>query len=138
MANEKTARPAGESFTLITGADLDEEQLQRKPPKEFEPGPNDDPDDPNVEMDEDDGLPWPDIAKIERWWAANEGRFQKGMRYFMGAPLTHEHCVDVLKKGCQRQRIMAAQYLCLLEPGTLLFNTCAPAWRQQRLLTKMA
>jgi len=138
MTNEKTARLGGESFTLITGADLDGEQLERKPPKEFESGPNDDPDDPNVEMDEDDGLPWPDAAKIERWWAANGGRFQKGMRHFMGAPVTRERCMDVLKKGCQRQRIMAAQYLCLLEPGTLLFNTSAPAWRQQRLLAKMA
>jgi hypothetical protein len=36
------------------------------------------------------------------------------------------------------QRILAAHYLCLLEPGTPLFNTSAPALRQQRLLAKMA
>jgi hypothetical protein len=55
----------------------------------------------------------------------------------MGKPVTREHCIDVLKNGYQRQRILAAHYLCLLDPGTPLFNTSAPAWRQQRLLAAM-
>ena len=55
----------------------------------------------------------------------------------MGAPVTREHCIAVLKTGNQRQRILAAHYLSLLEPGTPLFNTGAPAWRQQRLLAGM-
>jgi uncharacterized protein (TIGR02270 family) len=88
-------------------------------------------------MDPDEGLPWPDVAKVERWWAANSGRFALGTRYFMGAPVTREHCIGVLKNGYQRQRILAAHYLCLLDPGTPLFNTSAPAWRQQRLLAKL-
>jgi uncharacterized protein (TIGR02270 family) len=111
--------------------------LEGKRPDGFESGPNDDPDDPNVDMDPDDGLPWPDVQKVEKWWAANGSRFQKGQRYFMGAPIARDHCIDVLKNGYQRQRILAAQYLCLLEPGTPLFNTGAPAWRQQRSLAKM-
>jgi uncharacterized protein (TIGR02270 family) len=130
-------RTAGEAFSLIAGIDLALLDLERKPPENLESGPNDDPDDPNVDMDEDDGLPWPDPQKIEKWWAANGSRFQKGTRYFMGAPVTREHCIEVLKNGYQRQRILAAHYLCLLEPGTPLFNTSAPAWRQQRLLAKM-
>jgi uncharacterized protein (TIGR02270 family) len=138
MANEKTARLAGEAFSIITGADLDELRLGAKRPENFESGPNDDPADPNVDSDPDDGLQWPDPQKVEKWWSANARRFQKGTRYFMGAPVTREHCIDVLKNGYQRQRILAAQYLCLLEPGTPLFNTSAPAWRQQRLLAKMS
>ena len=137
MCDEGPARIAGESFTLITGADLAWLDLERKPPENFESGPNDDPDDPNVEMDPDDGLPWPDPEKIKDWWARNCNRFTPGQRYFMGAPVTREHCIDVLKNGYQRQRILAAHYLCLLEPGTPLFNTSAPAWRQQRLLAGM-
>jgi hypothetical protein len=43
----------------------------------------------------------------------------------------------LLKNGFQRQRMAAAIYLCLLKPGTPLFNCAAPAWRQQRLLEKM-
>jgi uncharacterized protein (TIGR02270 family) len=136
-ADDTLARLAGEAFTLITGADLALLDLERKPPENFESGPNDDPDDPNVALDPDEGLPWPDQAKVQAWWDANASRFQPGQRYFMGAPVTREHCIDVLKNGYQRQRILAAHYLCLLEPGTPLFNTSAPAWRQQKLLAQM-
>jgi uncharacterized protein (TIGR02270 family) len=137
METDATARVAGEAFTLITSADLALLDLERKPPKDFESGPNDDPDDPNVEMDPDEGLPWPDPERVKRWWDANKSRFTPGQRYFMGAPVTREHCIEVLKNGYQRQRILAAHYLCLLEPGTPLFNTSAPAWRQQWLLADM-
>jgi uncharacterized protein (TIGR02270 family) len=137
IADEKSARLAGEAFCLVTGADLSKIKLDRPQPENFESGPNDNPDDPNVDMDPDEGLPWPDPDKIEKWWAANASRFHKGTRYFMGAPVTREHCIDVLKNGYQRQRILAAHYLCLLDPGTPLFNTSAPAWRQQRLLARM-
>jgi uncharacterized protein (TIGR02270 family) len=78
-----------------------------------------------------------DVAQAQRWWDTNKPRFTPGQRYFMGAPVTREHCIAVLKNGYQRQRILAAHYLCLLEPGTPLFNTSAPAWRQQRLLAGM-
>jgi uncharacterized protein (TIGR02270 family) len=137
MRNEKVARLAAEAFSLITGADLGESRLEGKPPASFEPGPNDDPNDNNVDMDPDDGLPWPDPVKIQKWWDANKHRFQPGVRYFVGGQVTREHCIDVLKNGYQRHRILAAHYLCLLEPGTPLFNTSAPAWRQQRCLAKM-
>ena len=137
MTKDETARLAGEAFTLITGADLDKLQLYRERPDDFESGPTDDPADDDVAMDPDEGLMWPDAHKVDRWWAANRSRFQNGQRYFMGAPVTREHCIDVLRNGYQRQRILAAHYLCLLEPGTPLFNTSAPAWRQQRLLAQM-
>jgi uncharacterized protein (TIGR02270 family) len=137
MSSERNARLAGEAFSLLTGTDLALQNLERKPPENFESGPTDDPDDPNVDMDPDDGLPWPDPDRIKDWWARNGGRFQPGSRYFMGAPVTRKHCIDVLKNGYQRQRILAAHYLCLLDPGTPLFNTSAPAWRQQGLLAEM-
>jgi uncharacterized protein (TIGR02270 family) len=133
MANPKTCRRAGEAFALITGIDLKSMRLAG-PPMGVESGPNDDPEDPNVKMDPDSDLPWPDPSKIEQWWSANGGRFHEGARYFMGAAVTREHCIDVLKNGYHRQRILAAHYRCLLDPGTPLFNTSAPAWRQQRLL----
>ncbi len=137
MREEANARVAGEAFSLISGADLKRMKLDRDAPEEASPGPTDDPDDPNVDIDPDEGLPWPDAKKVEVWWHANESRFRKGTRYFMGKPVTREHCIDVLKNGYQRHRILAAHYLCLLDPGTPLFNTSAPAWRQQRLLAAM-
>jgi uncharacterized protein (TIGR02270 family) len=138
MTDDRIARLAGESFSLITGLDLARLDLELKPPENFESGPNDDPDDPNVDMDEDDGLPWPDQKHIQAWWNANSHRFQPGVRYFMGEPLNRENCLRVLKEGFQRQRIAAAIYLLLLNPGTPLFEWRAPAWRQRRLLETMA
>ena len=137
MQDFKLSRLAGESFSFITGLDLAYLDLERKPPEGVDFGPNDDPNDDNVAMDEDDGLPWPDVEKITAWWQAHGHRFSAGKRYFMGEPPSSAHCLDVLKNGYQRQRIAAAIYLCLLKPGTPLFNCAAPAWRQQRLLAKM-
>jgi uncharacterized protein (TIGR02270 family) len=137
MQDLKLSRLAGESFSYITGLDLAYLDLERKPPQGVDFGPNDDPNDDNVAMDEDDGLPWPDVEKISSWWQANGQRFAPGTRYFMGEPPSTAHCLDVLKNGYQRQRMAAAVYLCLLKPGTPLFNCAAPAWRQQRLLAQM-
>jgi uncharacterized protein (TIGR02270 family) len=137
MTDDKLARLAGEAFSLITGLDLAWLDLERKPPENFESGPNDDPNDPNVEMDEDDGLPWPEQKLVQGWWDANSQRFEPGTRYFMGEPLNRDNCLRVLKEGFQRQRIAAALYLSLLTPGTPLFEWRAPAWRQQRLLARM-
>jgi uncharacterized protein (TIGR02270 family) len=137
MANNSLARLGGDSFSLITGADLAALDLERKPPENFESGPNDDPNDFNVAMDEDDGLPWPDVERIARWWAQNSSRFVPGQRYFVGAPVTREHCIEVLKTGYQSQRILAAHHLCLLEPGSVLFEWRAPAWRQAQALAAL-
>jgi len=138
MADGKQARLAAEAFTLITGVDLGVEALDRPAPEARESGPTDDPDDPDVDMDPDDDLSWPDPERIQQWWVANAARFQSGTRYFIGRPVTHDHCVRVLVTGTQRQRMLAANYLCLIAPGTPLFNTAAPAWRQNRLLAQVA
>jgi uncharacterized protein (TIGR02270 family) len=138
MSDPRTAPSAGEAFTLITGVDLAVHRLDWERPRTVQAGPNDDPDDEDVDIDADEGLTWPDPVKVAAWWEANGHRFQAGIRYFMGAPVTRAHCLDVLKNGDQRQRILAAHYLCLLEPGTPLFNTSAPAWRQQRVLAQMS
>ena len=138
MDDVKLARVAAEAFTFISGLDLGDEALDRPAPEGFEAGPTDDPDDPDVDTDPDDGLTWPDAGEIFGWWEKNGKRFQPGTRYFMGAPVSRAHCIDVLKNGYQRQRILAAHYLCLLDPGTPLFNTSAPAWRQQKLLAQMS
>ena len=137
MADDKFTRLAGESFSMITGLDLAYLDLERKPLENVEAGPTENPEDENVEMDPDDSLPWPDAAKIQAWWHANQTHYQQGVRYFMGEPVGASHCQKVLREGYQRQRIAAAEYLCLLNPGTILFNTSAPAWRHQRLLGKI-
>jgi len=126
MQEATVARLAGEAFTLIAGADLDWLDLD---------GPAlTDEDHEDEDGADDDGLPWPDPVKVAAWWQANHGRFTPGVRYFLGQPPTVAHCRAVLRDGSQRQRSAAADYLCLLQPGTRLFQTGAPAWRQERWL----
>jgi uncharacterized protein (TIGR02270 family) len=108
--------------------------LEHRPPEGIETGPVDDPADGDVALDEDDGLPWPDAGGVADWWTDRAQSFAAGVRHFMGAPPSWEHALRVRKEGCQRQRRAASEYLCLLRPGTMLFPTDAPAWRQQRWL----
>lgn len=138
MADLRLARLAGEAFSQITGLDLAALDLDRKPPETAVSGPSDNPGDDDVAMDEDDSLPWPDPDKLGVWWRSNGARFAAGVRYFVGEPPSTAHCLSVLRTGFQRQRSAAAEYLCLLAPGTRLFNVMAPAWRQQRQLARMA
>ena len=138
MTDEKLARAAGEAFSKIAGADLALLDLERKPPETNQAGPNDDPEDANVDMDADEDLPWPDRDRVQAWWTQHGSGFTPGVRHLVGAPVSRGHCIDILKNGYQRQRIAAAYYLGLLNPGTPLFEWRAPAWRQQRELAQMA
>ena len=134
MADPRHARVAGEAFTLLTGADLALLDLEGPSPENVEGGPTEDADDDNVALDEDESLPWPDLARLQAWWEANRSRMPTGTRCFMGAAADETHCQHVLRTGGQRQRAVAALLLVLMRPGSILFNIAAPAPRQQRLL----
>ena len=134
MKVPKLARVAGESFSLITGADIAYEDLDGEKPEGFEAGPTENPEDENVAMDPDLNLPWPDPALIQKWWNARQGNFAKGTRYLLGQPITPESIRQALKTGYQRQRAAAAIELAILKPGHPLFEVRAPGWRQQALL----
>ena len=138
MHEAPLARVAGEALTLITGVDIEAEGLARAAPGDHVDLVDDDPSHERVEMDEDDGLAWPDPDRMSAWWREHEGRFAVGTRTFMGRVPDRDHCVHVLRIGTQRQRLAAAEHLHLLDPGKPLFNVAAPAWRQQRLLDGMA
>lgn len=137
MHDAKLARLAGESFSMITGLDLSGFELASTPPDDEGPGSSADPEDERVAMDEDEGLPWPDPQRVLVWWHDNGHRFAAGQRLFMGEAPHAAHCMRVLRTGRQRQRAAAAAYLCLLQPGTPLFPTHAPAWRQAQWLDAM-
>jgi uncharacterized protein (TIGR02270 family) len=131
MAVPALARLAGEAVSLITGVDLSDQKLDAPQPEGFEAGPNDDPEDGDVEMDPDDGLDWPDPEKARKWWEANRGRFREGTRQLCGSPITPEHLRAVLRDGYQRQRAAAALELALLRSRDALYEVRAPGWRQR-------
>ena len=84
MRDAKRARVAGEAFALITGADFEEQQLAGTKPANVQSGPTDDLDDPDLDIDPDFDLPWPNPEKVESWWQLNNKDFNKGNRYFVG------------------------------------------------------
>jgi uncharacterized protein (TIGR02270 family) len=131
MPDPLYSRLAGEAFAIITGADLALLDLERKPPEEGSPS-----EDPGtaVAFDDDDGMAWPDAARVSGWWQANKTGFTAGARHFVGTTPDAPHCQHVLRESRQRRRWVAALHLALAAPGSMLFNAAAPAWRQRRLL----
>ena len=98
MADAKLTRLAGESFSTLTGLDLAYLDLERKPPENFESGPNDNPDDPNVDMDPDDGLPWPDPDEdAPPGGTRTSTAFRRASATSWVSHPRIEHCIDVLK-----------------------------------------
>lgn len=134
MSDLPYARVAGEAFSLITGADLALLDLELQDLADFDAGPNDNPEDPDVAMDPDENLPWPDPQAITAWWQAHGGDFQSGVGYVLGQMQSEGSFRHALAQGQQRQRIAAACGLARFRPDEVLFPTSAPAWRQKRLL----
>ncbi len=134
MSEPALARLAGECFAWITGADLPAEGLTRPAPAAGAPGPNDDPADPRVDPDEDADLPWPDPARVAAWWKDHGAGLPPGVRHVLGHAPALPRLLTVLQHGRQHQRRAAALQICLLQPGGVLFDTAAPAWRQRRRL----
>jgi uncharacterized protein (TIGR02270 family) len=130
MENPEMARIAGESFTFITGAALDDEDLEGDEPEGFEAGPTENPEDEDIDLDPDEDLLWPNPALVQAWWNKHQGQYHPNTRYLVGKPITTEHCQQVLTTGLQRQRIAAALELALMQPEAPLFETRAPGWRQ--------
>lgn len=134
MAIPEVSRVAGEAFSMITGIDLANDDLEGEWPAGFAAGPTENSQEDDVAMDLDEDLPWPAPDLIKIWWEKNSNYFQVGTRYLVGKPISVAHCQQVLKTGLQRQRRAAALELAILQADAPLFNTSAPGFRQQQLL----
>ena len=130
METPALARVAGEAFTLITGIDNELDEMNGAQPEGLTAGPNDDPKDNNVALDEDESLPWPNIELLTVWWDKNKGNYPGGTRYLLGKPVTTENLRQVLKTGRQRQRSAAALELAIMQPGQPLFDVRARGCKQ--------
>ena len=137
MTEDAWARVAGESFALITGADLVALDLVRHRPEGITTRPGEYLAEADPGRIDDVHLPWPDRHSVAAWWSAQQGHFPVGRRHFMGAPPAVDRAIDVLGTGLQRQRAAAAQWLALLRPGKRLFPVRAPARRQKRWLIEL-
>jgi uncharacterized protein (TIGR02270 family) len=134
MAEPALARVAGEAFSAITGVDIAYADLDQDAPADFQAGPTENPEDEDVGRDPDEDLPWPNPDAVSAWWHANGSRFPTGQRYLLGEPMTNENLRAALRTGTQRQRATAALEIALRNPAEKLFETGAPARRQQQAL----
>ena len=122
MEDAVFGRLAGEAFSFITGADLAWLDLEREPSEGL------------------DRVPMTIQAIRMSTWTPMTGcrgltligcnpgglRMERDSppapANFVGAPVTRDHCLHVLKTGYQRQRIAAAFHRCLLSPGHRYLN----------------
>lgn len=130
MESPLLARAAGESFMLITGADITYLDLDGDPPENLGGE--------GVEretiLDDESNLPWPSPERVAQWWRINRPSFREGARYLVGKPLTAATALDVLKTGRQRQRAAAAIELALLYRDQPLFEVRGRGdWQQKSL-----
>jgi uncharacterized protein (TIGR02270 family) len=134
MESEELARLAGAAFRMITGQDLKREYLNKPAPEVSQPeissGDKDDEDSPDPDRD----LPWPDVPKVKAKWNDLKTQFRAGNHYLLGKAIATDSLQDVLLRGRQRERSVAAIALAVREPGLALFNCAAPAPRQYRVL----
>lgn len=135
MDDDKLAPICGEAFSMLTGANLSYLDLDCDPPENFSAGPNEAPNEGNIELDTDQDLPWPDKDKVLQWWSGKRDQFDPSRRYLFGLAITHKGCMQTLRKGFQRQRRSAAIELGLLE--NRLFSVDAPAKQQLAQLDKL-
>ncbi len=117
------ARSSAEAYANILGIDLEQDQLSSEAPENLLSGPSDDPSDDNIDMDEDENLPWPNVDKLHEEWNKNAHLFEKGTPYFMGARPAPQALKKVINDGRQRQRHAAALTLATVEANEVLINT---------------
>lgn len=103
MEEPEWAKQAAESFTQITGVNLEAAQLTQ-----WSPPDDSDPDDMPSEAADYDHCPSPCAAKILRHWGAIRHQFTPGQRYFMGAPVAEAPLPSIWREGLQPQRRAAA------------------------------
>jgi len=123
MTDSLNAKLAGESFSLITGLDLTQNNLASKEPDNYPVIPGNDEEDHDVRLDSDENLPYPNVKNIESSWKKIYKNFVVGKRYFMGSLITSEHLKEYVENGMQRQRHYASLELALCETDKSFINT---------------
>lgn len=121
MQDASVAKLAGEAFSLITGIDLEASELIKEYDKDSKKQP-DDGDTDLLEIDEDDGLPWPDYDKLKKFWMLNGRNFISGQRYFLGRPVSADFIKSQLNIMSQRQLMASAYELALIDSSMPLLN----------------
>lgn len=123
MRETSIAKLAAESFTMITGFSIEENNLSGETPDHIYLHPNDDVNDSDTSLDEDENLAWPDHTKVTSFWMNHGQKFIAGNRYFLGNQATPELLKHILENSTQKHRYAAAMELALSGSELPLQNT---------------
>jgi uncharacterized protein (TIGR02270 family) len=134
-ADPKLAPLAGEAIWTLTGVDLEKESLVA-PKSELAEGQSKTEED-EFEVDPDEGLPIPDLVKVEGWWRKNGSRFDKKNRYRKGQSYSPQGLIDILRIGTLPERHYAALELALIDSTRPLLETQAFAARQRKEMAEL-
>jgi uncharacterized protein (TIGR02270 family) len=125
------SRLAGEAIVEITGVDLSKAGLRAR--KARGGGPSENPEDADIEIDQDEGLMWPEAEAVRSWWDSHSADFVPMTKHLAGRVVRSDMLMEyILRGGLQRRRATAAEMLAL--SGRPLFDVCAPAFRQTERL----
>lgn len=120
-------RVAAEAISEITGMDVIKDRLTAETP-EMTGGPSEDPEDPAIAIDQDEGSPCPKPAAVKSWWQIHSPDFAPMTRYLSGRAVDRDALRQLIPTGLQTRRAVAAELFAL--HGQPLFDVCAPAFRQ--------
>lgn len=109
MKDDKYARLAGESFSMITGLNFHAQNMVLEQEEHLAQSDDEDTEGDGAldEIQADDGLLHPHYKKVDYWFKQNRQQFQSGQRYILGKPVTVEHCMQVVRTAFQKQRLAA-------------------------------
>lgn len=130
MSDPQYSRVCGEMVSMITGINIEKSDLDTQAPSDYQDTINDNPQDNEVVLQADHFLPWPDLEKVEKWWAQHRSSFQPETRYLAGEKTDLSSLKKILRSGLQRQRFAAALELAFCNGYPVVFNTRAPSKEQ--------
>ncbi|WP_434385332.1 TIGR02270 family protein [Melittangium boletus] len=120
LSHESLGKLAAEAFCAITGLVLGESY------RRLESAEDEAPDDDSGELvlpTPEDKLPLAEPEAVGRWWQAHRGRFENGVRYLQGKPLSAAWVAESLDQVSMRRRHVLAQELALRSRGRLVLRT---------------
>ena len=130
MKDPNYAQVAGEAFSILTGIDITEENLDANTPEENEKTAKEKRtiDEQYREYEED--LPWPDLEKIKVWWSQHISDFDDAKYYLAGKEITLDNLSQIMQIGKQAQRAAAAIHLAKIQPTCPFVQTTLNTLKQ--------
>ncbi len=128
------AQVAGEAFSLLTGVNLIDNDLDDNAPKGEEPSGAEKRKMDSQYRDYEEDLPWPNVEKIWQWWVENEIKFSSSQCYLAGREINCNNLIEILSEGTQVQRHAAALALAKIQCDRPYFPCGIKAEKQFLLL----